>query len=669
MRLIPLVLFFSTLSFAQSPQEMTETLNLDWRNTNIKPQENFFAYANGSWQAKNPIPPEYGIWSVFNLLDLRVQEQIHQILIAASRNKQAKPGSITQKVGDFYYSGMDEKQINEAGLSPLKEELSRINNIKNLADLQKVIVDLQLKGASTLFTFGSMQDFKDSNQMIGAASQGGLGLPDRDYYLEDKPGFAQIRKAYVEHIANMFQLMGKSTSEAQENAKKIMKLETILAKASMSNIAMRDPAAVYHITPIKTLTNLTPHFSWTDYFRESGLSELTSINLATPDFFKEMNILLKSQPLDTWKAYLTWCLIDAFAPYLSHQFVEEDFKMTQVLNGTKKLLPRWKRVVRTANQSLGFAIGKLYVKKYFSAEDKKQVQHIIDNIRKALETDLETLSWMTPATRKAALLKLEKMKDRVGYPEIWWDYSSLHIDRGPYVLNVIRANQFLSRRDLNKIGKPVDRSEWAMTPQTVNAYYDPSMNNINLPAAILQPPMFDPKAPAAVNYGAIGFVIGHEITHGFDDQGAKFDGDGNLNNWWTPADAKSFKAATRCISDQFNAYKVGDLQVKGDLVMGEATADLGGLTLAWKAFLHSSAFKQAPTLENLTPAQQFFISAAHVWSNNIRPEQARNLVTTDPHPPGLYRVNGTLANMPEFSSAFGIEKPGPMRNAKPCVIW
>jgi len=668
MRLTLLALLVSSLSFAHSPAEQKDALNLDWRNTTIKPEDNFFAYANGSWQTQNPIPPEYASWGVFNMLDEKVQHQLHDILKKAAQ-KQAKPGSITQKVGDFFYSGMDEKAINEAGLKPLEAEFSRINNIKNLADLQKVISHLHLQGVGALFAFGSMQDFKDSNLMIAAAYQGGLGLPTRDYYLEDKPEFVKVREAYINHIEKMFLLMGKSSHEANNNARKIMALETALAKASLSNTAMRDPLAVYHMVPVKKLETMSPHFSWSNYFKEIKLPDIQSINLATPQFFQEMNYQLKNQPINTWKAYLTWHLLDTYAAALSDPFVNEDFHMAQVLNGAKQLLPRWKRVIKAENQALGFAIGKLYVKQHFSKEDKKQVQRLIDSMRKTLAEDLKTLPWMTPATREAALAKLDKMKDRIGYPTVWWDYSPLSIDRGPYVLNVMRGNQFITRRDLNKIGKPVDRTEWAMTPQTVNAYYDPSMNNINLPAAILQPPMFNAKAPDAVNYGAIGSVIGHEIIHGFDDQGAKFDGDGNLKNWWTATDAKSFQAATRCISDQFSGYKVGKLSVKGDLVLGEATADLGGLSLAWKAYSQSPAFKDAPAFENLTPAQQFFLSAAHVWSNNIRPEQARHLVTTDPHPPAMYRVNGTLANMPAFFSAFNIEKTGAMRNEKPCVVW
>jgi putative endopeptidase len=565
---------------------------------------------------------------------------------------------------------MDEELINKVGIEPLKPEFARIEAIKNLADLQQVITHLQLMGADVLFGFGSMQDFKNSKEMIGAAMQGGLGLPDRDYYLKDDKKFRKIRAAYVQHVSKMFELLGDSPDKASVEAATVMKIEMTLAKASMSQTEQRDPHAIYHIMDFQQLQSATPNFSWPQYLNALGLSDIKRINLATPNFFKTMNELLQSVPLDDWKTYLRWHLLDSFASYLSKPFVDQNFIMSSTLTGAEKLLPRWKRVVRTENGALGFAIGKLYVENYFPPSSKQAAVEIINNIRKALEQDLKTLSWMAPETREAALKKLALMEARVGYPDKWWDYSTLKIDRGPYVLNVVRANEFLIQRDLNKIGKPIDRSEWAMPPQTINAYYDPSMNNLNIPAGILQPPFFNPNAPAAVNYGAIGFVIGHEMTHGFDDQGAQFDGYGNLKNWWTEADLKKFQAATNCIVEQFSKYKVdGDLPVQGKLVVGEATADLGGLTLAYHAFHNSRYFKEAPTINSLTPDQQFFLSTAHVWAANLRPEQARNLVTTDPHPPMIYRVNGTLANMPQFQAAYAIPAESMMVNKNRCVIW
>lgn len=667
-------LMFCLPTFAAEPVATTndgaEALHLNWLDTSISPNQDFFTYANGTWQKQNPIPPEYASWGTFYILQEKNQKTIHQMLIQAANDKQAKPGSIEQKVGDFYFSGMNEEHINKLGATPLNPEFARIDSIKNLADLQTVITHLQLIGVDALFGFGSMQDFKNSNEMIGAAMQGGLGLPTRDYYLKDDKKFQQIRSAYVQHIAKMFELLGNTPEQAATAAKTIMTIETTLAKASMSQTAQRDPHAIYHMMDTKQLDKITPNFSWPRYFNAIGQPEIKRINLAMPEFFTKVNELLPSVSLDDWKTYLRWHLIDAFAPYLSQPFVEQNFRMASALTGTEKLLPRWRRVVHTENEALGFAIGKLYVEKYFSPDSKKEVLEILHNIRQALHNDLTTLSWMTPATRKAALQKLALIEERVGYPGKWWDYSTLKIDRGPYVLNVSRANEFLIKRDLNKIGKPIDRSEWNMTPQTINAYYDPSMNNINIPAGILQPPFFDPKAPAAVNYGAIGFVIGHEITHGFDDQGAQFDGHGNLKNWWTAEDLKKFQDATNCIKKQFSQYTVdGDLPVKGKLVMGEATADLGGLTLAYHAFHASKAYKNAKTINGFTPDQQFFLGTAHVWASNVRPQQLRNMVTTDPHPPMIYRVNGTLANMPQFQAAFAISEPSPMINQNRCVIW
>jgi len=441
----------------------------------------------------------------------------------------------------------------------------------------------------------------------------------------------------------------------------------------MPRVQMRNPENIYHPMDLAALAAATPQFTWQGYFGAVGHPEIKSINLATPDYFKAVSGDLSTVPLSDWKTYLRWQLVHSFAPYLSKPFVDENFELTKAVTGSQELLPRWKRVITEEDEAMGFAIGKVFVDRKFPPASKNAVVEILHSIRDALKTDLGNLAWMSPATRQAAIKKLDLMGERIGYPDKWRDYSALKIVRGPYVTNVIAANVFLQTRELNKIGKPVDKDEWDMTPQTVNAYYDPSMNNINFPAGILQPPFFDPHAPMAVNYGAIGFVMGHEMTHGFDDQGSRFDPQGNLlpdPGWWTPDDFAKFKQATSCISDHFSQYTVnGDMHVQGKLVTGEATADLGGLTLAYRAFHASKAYKHAKTIDGFTPDQQFFLGAAHVWAQSVRPEESARLVTIDPHPPGIYRVNGTFANMPQFQAAFHVPDGSPMVNKDRCVIW
>jgi len=646
-----------------------DPLHPSWLDTSVSPAQNFYRYANGGWRKSHPIPAAYSSWGTFHILQIRNEEIIRQLIQDAAKGH-AAPGSAAQKVGDFYASGMDEKLIDQVGMGSLSPELDGISGIGNVKGLEREVAHLQMIGVDAMFGVGEMQDLKDSTKVIGVVGQGGIGLPDRDYYLKQDPRFKQTRALYVAHLTRTFQLMGDGRELAAREAAIVMSIETRLAVASMSRIEQRNPRAVYHVMSLVQLDQSVPNFSWGDYFREIGYPGIRSINLAMPKFFNALGKDLASVPLDQWKVYLRWRLIDAFAPDLSQPFVDEDFKMQSALNGTQKLLPRWQRVVSAENDALGFAIGQLYVQKEFPPSSKKEVLEILHNIRAALRSDMATLSWMAPATRKAAIAKLDLMGERIGYPDKWRDYSMLRIDRGPYVLNVMRANEFEQRRELNEIGKPVDRSEWLMTPQEVNAYYYALGNNINFPAGILQPPLFDPKAPAALNYGAIGWVMGHETTHGFDDEGSQFDGHGNLRNWWTPVDAKSFHAATACISNQFSGYTVdGGVHLQGKLVVGEATADLGGLMLAWRAFHASSAYRTAKTIDGFTPDQQFFIGAAHVWADNTRPEEARRLVTIDPHAPPLYRVNGTLANLPQFQQAFHIPANSPMVNAKRCAIW
>lgn len=653
-----------------SPSVETMGLRSDWLDKTVSASQNFYGFANGNWQRQNPIPSNYSRWSNISILDKKILQMIQQMLIEAEKNSSAKPGSIQQKIGDFYYSGMDESRINQLGMTPLQPDFNRIESIQSLRDLQAVMTYFQSIGVDTGFNFGSMQDFMDSEQMIAAVEQGGLGLPDRDYYLKDDKKFRQVREAYLKYLAKMFQLLGDSPEQASSEAMVVMNIEKSLAEASMSKIDQRDPHRVYHMMTIAEMNKLTPHFSWMQFLNTLELKSVQRINMAMPDFFKQWDSLLQSISLKDWKIYLRSHLIQSYAAFLSKPFVDANFEMSSVITGTQSQLPRWQRVVNTENHVLGFAIGEWYVKKYFPERSKKQVLEMVENIREALKNDLQTLSWMTPETRKAALKKLDLMSTQVGYPSKWWDYSSLMIDRGPYVLNVKRARIFMFNRDLHKIGRPIDKTEWAMNPQTINAYYNPSMNIIYLPAGILQPPFFSPDYPASVNYGSIGYVVGHEITHGFDDQGAQFDGHGNLKNWWKPEDLKKFKQATQCIMDQFNQYKIeDDITIQGQLVMGEATADLGGLLLAYRAYHASKAYQNAKLIDGFTPDQQFFLGFAQSWAENIRPEQLRNFNTVDPHPPAQYRVNGTLANVPQFWTAFDVPASSPLKNQHPCTIW
>lgn len=643
-----------------------QALHLNWNDPHIAITDDFYTYANGNWQKNNPIPKEYGSWSAFSILQEKNLHRLHD-LVKQAATTHAQPGSIEQKVGDFYASGMDTTQINKLGVTPLADEFQRIDALQGLQDLPKALAHLHLIGVNALFSFGSMQDFKDSTQDIAAIAQGGLSLPNRDYYLQDR--FAAIREAFVQHVYRSLKLLGEPEATALRDAQTVMRLETALAKASLSPIEQRDPLAIYHMIPLHQLDSSV--FSWPTYLQALGLVTLPAqVNLSMPRFIQALQQDLNTTPFADWKVYLRWHLLSDYASFLSTPFVQEQFKMRAVLSGTQRILPRWKQVLAAENQSLGFALGELYTQHYFSPKAKENVTRMVNNIRHVLEDDLKTLSWMEPVTRRAALKKLAMMDVRVGYPKKNIDYTSLVINRGPYALNILRANVFWAHHELAKIGKPVDRDEWEMTPQTINAYYDPSMNSINLPSGILQPPFYDEQAPDAVNYGGIGFVIGHEITHGFDDQGAQFDGHGNLHDWWTPHDLATFKAATRCVSEQFSGFRVnGTLPVQGPLVVGEATADLGGVTLAYRALQATPGWKTAKTLLGLTPAQQFFLSAAHVWATNIRPEQAAQYISADPHPPAQFRINGTFANMPAFQEAFHLKPDSLMVKKERCHIW
>jgi len=632
--------------------------------------DNFYDHANGSWQIANPIPDSESRWGTFNILRNNNTRQLRYILEAAVENTAAAAGSDIRKISDFYSTGMDVAKANQLGLSPIRKELEMINKISTSYDLQNTLQHLQLHGIETMFNLGQMQDFKNSERIVAVLDQGGLGLPDRDYYFRQDTKALNIRNAYQRHLATLFRMLGENQNNARSIAKSILALETTLAKNSMSKAERRDPAAIYHLLDIKELQRLMPSFSWKKYFSNLDLQHLEHINITSPEFFSELDQLLKKYPLSVWKNYLRWHLLDATAETLSAPFVDQAFTFKSALYGSKENKPRWKQVTDESNRVLGFAIGRIYVDLYFPARSKKRVVNILENIREALRANLHSLSWLAPATRQAAITKLDAMRHKIGYPVKWRDYSKLTVSTESYARNVLNGNAFLIRRELNKIGNEANQNEWLMTPQSVNAYYNPSMNEIVFPAGILQPPFFDSQAPESLNYGAIGAVIGHEISHGFDDQGSQFDANGNVSNWWTGSDKKHFKNAALCISNQFDQYTVdGDAPIQGRLVTGEAIADLVGLNLAWQAFSHATDIKHINPAYNMTEAQLFFYGFSHVWAGSARPEYLRARVQTDPHPPAKFRVNGTLVNFPPFAQTFALRPGNKLFSDRPCKVW
>src|SRR5215831_3007209 len=558
----------SVSSVNQKPPPL-DPKNMD---TSVKPRDDFYLYANGGWLKRNPVPPEFSRWGSFTELEEKNTEALHEIAEkAANTHADVTTAPEVQKVGDYYASGMDEKAIEASRIQPLEDELKRIDAIKDRADVLNTIARLHTIGVDAFFEFGSGQDAKDSTRDIAQANQGGLGLPDRDYYTKTDEDSKKKRAAYIEHVTKMLTLLGEDPGKAAGDAKKIMALETSLAKASRTRVELRDPQKNYNKMSQAALQKITPDWNWADYFKAINLTEPGDINVGQPDFFKAANPVFNKTSLDDWKAYLRWHLIDDAATELSNDFVNEDFNFNQcVLRGTKEIKPRWKRVVASTDGALGEALGKLYVADYFPPEAKARALEMINNLKAALADRIKTLDWMDEPTKQAALKKLAAMNVKIGYPDKWRDYSLLKIDRDSYISNAMRAANFEVNRELKKIGKPVDRTEWGMTPPTVNAYYNPLKNEIVFPAGILQPPFFDAKADDAVNYGAIGAVIGHEMTHGFDDQGRKFDAKGNLTDWWTKDDAAQYEARAACVEKQFSGYEVEPgLHEKGQLVLGE----------------------------------------------------------------------------------------------------
>ena len=639
------------------------------------PCQNFYDFANGNWRANNPIPPSMVMWSRRWAAGESTKDVLRGILEdAAAHSSTAAPKSTERLIGNYYTACMNEKEIDAQGVKALHRELDLIQSIQTRADLQNVIIRLNEEALFAPFAFGSSQDPHHPQFVIADAAASGLGLPERDYYFKDDDKSKETRQKYVEHVATMFVLAGSDKSAAAASAQVVMRMETALAGASLTNVELRDPYATDHKMKLDDLQKLTPDFNWAEYFKTANLDPSVAINVDQPKFMQEVQRQLKETSLADWKTYLTWQLLDTAAPSLSTPFVREDFAFNQqYLQGATEMKPRWKRCVEATDANLGEALGKVYVEKKFSPEAKARMQEMVKNILLALHDDILTVTWMSDATKQKALEKLSTFNPKVGYPDKWKDYSSVEITQGSYWNDVVEARRFAVRDDARLIGKPVDRLRWGMTTPTSNAYYNPLLNEIVFPAGILLPPMFDVNATDAVNYGGIGPVIGHEISHGFDDQGAQYDSTGELKSWWTPADYKEFQSRGQCVVDQFSAYTVeGGLHENGKLVLGESIGDLGGVKLAYLAFEKSMEGKPRPANQDgFTPEQQFFISWGQARGDEIRPDAQRQFVLTNPHPISKYRVIGPLSNLPEFCKAFGCKDGDAMvRSAQQrCSVW
>jgi len=619
----------------------------------------FYQFANGGWVKRNPIPAAYSRWGSFDQLQEANQSNLLTILRTAAASGNPQASADLRKLGTYYSSCMDSVGAERAGVQPIKSALNGINAISNRAQLEAEIARLHYRGVPLLLGFGAQQDFKNSTSVIAGITQGGLTLPDRDYYLNADKRYVDIRTNYVDHITRMLQLIGQTPAQAAADAQKVMSIETALAKPAMTRVQMRDPNANYHRMTAAELAQLAPGFGWPAFFTAEGRSDITTINVQNPEFLKAVDAMLTSVPLDDWKAYLRWHVVDAAASGLNSAIVNEDFRFASTLSGAKEMLPRDKRCTRATDQGLRDALGQAYVAQYFTPEAKARALEMVRNLESVFRDRLQTLGWMTDTTKAQAQTKLAAFTNKIGYPDKWRDYSTLDIKAGHFLDNVSAVRQYERRRTLARIGQPLDRTDWNMTPPTVNAYYNPSMNEIVFPAGIMQPPFFDPKADDAVNYGGMGAVIGHEMTHGFDDQGSQFDAQGNLRNWWGASDLAKFKTGTGLVSSQFDSYTVLDsVHVNGKLTLGENLADLGGLSISYAALQKALAEKgRPPLIDGFTPEQRFFLAWAQIWRQNITPEAQRVRINTDPHSPGQWRTNGPLSNLPQFAAAFGC-KPG-----------
>jgi endothelin-converting enzyme/putative endopeptidase len=649
------------------------SLDLASMDKTADPCVNFYQYSCGGWKKSNPLPADQTSWSVYgklyqdNLLFLR------GILEQASANS-GQRDKVTQEIGDFYAACVDQAAVEKQGSTSVQGYLDAIGNLKSAKEIAALAAELQqVYGRSVLFGAGSTQDPDDSERMIAEVDQGGLGLPDRDYYTKDDAKTKETREHYLLHVQKLFELMGENPEAAKKDAEIVMRLETALAKASLTRVERRDPYKLKHKMSPAELNALAPNFDWSTYYATALYPVFQTVNVTSPEFFKEVNSLLANQPLDNWKTYLRFHVVDSASPYLSSAFVDENFEFyRKYLRGVKEQQPRWKRCVSYTDRELGEALGQVYVAKVFSSELKQSTVDMVRRIEDAMALRIQQLDWMSPETKEQALQKLHGIRNKIGYPDKWRDYSSITISRSDFAGNMARSSRFEHRRDVNKIGKPVDRGEWDMSPPTVNAYYNPQMNDINFPAGVLQPPLYDAKMDAAPNYGNTGGTIGHELTHGFDDEGSQYDALGNLKNWWTKTDREKFDAHTKCVEDQYANYiVVDDIHINSKLTLGEDVADLGGEILAYMAWQDATKGESLAPRDGLTPEQRFFVGFAQWACSNERPEDLRVRAATDPHSPGEYRINGVVVNMPEFAKAFACKPGQPMTKPteKVCQVW
>jgi putative endopeptidase len=638
-------------------------------NRSVDPCVDFYQYACGSWLAHNPLPSDRARWGRFTELSDRNEKVLLDILQGAAVVRPDRP-ALDQKIGDYFASCMDTAAIDKRGITPLRPELDRIRGMASEDDVVGEIIRLHRMGVSVLFTFGAQPDAKDSTKTIASLGQGGLSLPDRDFYLKTDPKSAETRQRFQQHVAKMFELAGDPADLAASKGQAVMDLEMILAKASADRVAMRDPNKRYHLMTKKELAELAPNFPWDTYFENVGAPAFETLNVSNPDFFKQISAHVPQDSAEPWKAYLEYHLLRAAATELSEPFENEAFDFWQrYMTGAKQPRPRPARCVMAVDRALGDLLGQKYIEVAFGADAKAQIAQLVDALEHAMSQDIQTLPWMTEATKKAALEKLKDITNNVGTPKKWRDYGKLTITRDDYLGNDLKTAQFLRQDMIQRIGKPTDKTQWGMSTPTVNAFYSPQNNSINFPAGILQAPFFDPRRDIALNYGGAGVVIGHEMTHGFDDQGRKFDGNGNLRDWWTPRDGAEFEKRAACIANEYGGFTaVDDVKLNGKLTLGENTADNGGARIALMA-LHDVLKGRDDKVDGFTPDQRFFLGFAQIWCENSTPQAERQQALTNPHSPGRYRVNGTLQNMPEFQKAFSCKAGQPMVSANACRVW